>query len=91
MPKPWSPDRSEILWGRLVMEEKHDLIEKLSKAERREPGYGTIVVTKQGFSEDDTTHNMVIEFLEANGINTFNPGLLEARMERALHPVNEEE
>jgi len=75
---------AEELWVRLALERKFDLIHKLHRAERGEGGFGTIVVTREGFSEDDTTHNMVLRFLNKKGINIFNPGFEEACLERAL-------
>ena len=73
------------LWTRLALEGRHTLLNKLRRAEHREPGFGTIVVTKEGFSDDDETHNLVLKFLRQNNICVFNPGLEAARLERALH------
>jgi hypothetical protein len=73
------------LWSRLALEGRHHLMDKLRRAERHEPGFGTIVVKKEGFSEDDETHNLVLKFLRQNGICVFNPGLEVTRLERALH------
>lgn len=81
--------RAETLWDRLISEGNLDLISKLHNVEAGLPGYGTIVVPHEGFSEDDTTHNMVLEYLQSHDINILNPGLLIERMERALHPVKE--
>lgn len=72
------------LWIRLIIEGNFDLIKKLHRVELQEPGYGTIVVTKEGFSEDDRTHNMVLRFLEKNNINIVNPGLERARLKYFL-------
>lgn len=76
----------QALWDRLVAEGKFDLIERLQRAERGEPGFRTIVVPEEGFSVVDETHNEVLRWLMAHRINVCNPGLLIARMERALHP-----
>lgn len=78
--------KAVTLWDRLIDEGRHDLISKLHEVELGTKGFGTIVVTQEGFSDDDTTHNMVLEYLEQHGTNILNPGLLIARMERALHP-----
>ena len=72
------------LWSRLALEGNCELIKKLQRAERREPGYSTIVVKREGFSEDDETHNMVLRFLRQIGVEIFNPGIEIARLERAL-------
>lgn len=72
---------TENLWVRLASEGRFDLIKILHRAEQHEPGFETIVVKKEGFSDDDTTHNLVLEFLRKNKINIFNPGLEAARIE----------
>jgi len=72
------------LWIRLVLEKRFDLIKKLHRVELKEPGYGTIVVTKEGFSDNDQTHNMVLKFLNKNKVNIMNPGLEEARLKYLL-------
>jgi len=72
------------LWSRLALEGKFTLINNLRRAELHEPGYCSIAVTKEGFSEDDETHNMVLRFLKKNNINILNPALEEARAALAL-------
>jgi hypothetical protein len=62
------------LWAALAAEGNHILMEHLHKAEKGEPGYGTIVVTKAGFSEDDEVHNAVLDWLQEHKINICNPG-----------------
>ena len=74
------------LWERLVSEGRFDLIERLQYVERREPGFSTVVVPAQGFSDVYETHNEVLRWLKAHRINVCDPRLLIARMERALHP-----
>jgi hypothetical protein len=70
----------------LIQEGNFPLIDKLHRAECREPGYGTIAVPKQGFSENDYIHNSVLEWLkERPYIHVFNPTVLIGRMEHALH------
>jgi hypothetical protein len=81
--------KAETLWDRLMEEGRDDIISKLHEVEIGTGGYGTIVVPPEGFSEDDTTHNMVLDFLQAHGTNILNPGLMITRMERALHPLKE--
>ena len=72
------------LWIRLISEGKFDLIKKLHRAEKQEPGFGTIVITKEGFSESDTTHNLVLLFLQENNIHYINPGLEKTKIERFI-------
>lgn len=76
--------KATTLWDRLMEEGRLDLIARLHEVEIGTPGYGTIIVPHEGFSEDDTTHNMVLDYLEAHGTNIVNPGLMITRMERAL-------
>lgn len=72
------------LWSRLALEGNFKLLDKLQRAERHEPGYGTIIVSREGFSEDDSTHNMVLGFLRQNDTHIFNPGLEAERIRLAL-------
>lgn len=72
------------LWSRLALEGNFKLLHTLQRAERREDGYGTIVVKKEGFSEDDETHNMVLDFLEQIGVHIFNPGIEITKLQAAL-------
>jgi len=74
-----------VLWSRLAVEGRFELIKKLHRAECRELGFGTVVVRREGFSDNDGTHNMVLSFLRQIGVNIFNPGLETMRLERALH------
>lgn len=76
--------RSEPVWTRLAAEGRFQLIERLRHAELGHAGYGTIVVPKEGFSDDDTTHNAVLDWLSEHQINVMNVGLEIARLERAL-------
>ena len=78
------------LWVRLAIEDRHDLIKKLNRAERREEGFETIVVPKEGFSDDDSTHNMVLDWLEEHEINVLNVGKEIRLCEVALHGYQEE-
>ena len=71
---------TEKLWTRLASEGNFDLINKLHRAEQHEPGFETIVVKKEGFSDNDTTHNMVLQFLRERKINIVNPILEKARL-----------
>ena len=75
----------EDLWLRLAEEGKHELIEKLHKAFNKVPGFGTIVVTKEGFSENDRTHNMVLGCLKKAGINICDVMFEIGNLECALH------
>ncbi len=76
------------LWSRLVLEGNFTLINNLRRAERREPGYCTMAVSKDGFSKDDKTHNLVLWFLKKHRIRVLNPGLEAARATLALRGHN---
>jgi hypothetical protein len=78
----WKYD--DELWLALASEGKFALIEKLQKAFNRVPGFGTIVVTKEGFSENDRTHNMVIRSLKEHGVNICDVLFEIGNLERAL-------
>lgn len=85
--------QDDLLWITLVREGKFDLIEKLRKAELREEGFTTIVVTKEGFSENDWVHNMVIRWLKRHKIHVidvmYEIGNLEVAASSFCQRVNE--
>jgi hypothetical protein len=61
------------IWNLLTYEGNFELIDKLHKAEMKEPGYLTVVVPEEGFSRDDEVHNLVIDWLKAHRfINVLN-------------------
>ena len=77
---------SNQLWITLALEGNTDLLSKLHRAENKEPGFSIIVVPKNGFSENDETHNAVIEWLQSHEILALNPRVEAARMKVALQP-----
>jgi len=77
------------LWVRLTLEGRFDLIDKLNRVENKEPGYGTVIVPQEGFSSDDGTHNLVIDWLNTHGINVLNVGFEVSRLENSLHGYKE--
>ncbi len=76
------------LWSRLALEGKSALIKRIRRAENREPGFTTLVVRKEGFSDDDETHNLVLKYLRRIGAFVFNPGMETARLKQALRDSN---
>lgn len=78
--------KDEDLWSILWLDNKFDLIKKLQHVEYGTPGFGSIVVPLEGFSENDAVHNLVLRWLEERGVNVVNVGLVEARLRSALHP-----
>lgn len=79
---------AQTLWNRIVGEGNLELLSRLNRVEKREAGYATIVVPKEGFSDNDDTHNMVLDWLEARGVNVLNIGLSITRMKYALREEN---
>jgi len=57
------------IWRTLASESKFDIIEKLKRIERNESGYSTIIVPKNGFSENEETHELILEWLEEKHVN----------------------
>lgn len=71
-------------WLDLVLEGNFALIERLKKAERKEPGFTTVVVHREGFSPNDATHNKVLNWLHKHNINVHNNELMIYKMFNAL-------
>lgn len=69
----------------LALDGNFELIETLRHAQNKEPGYGTIVVPKQGFSDDDDVHNLVLDWLCEQKINVLNVQNEIANLEYALY------
>jgi len=78
------------LWDRLASEGRFGLLTTLHYVEKGEAGFGTVVVPAEGFSDSDVTHNQVLDWLRARGVNVFNPSLEVTWLERALHGSGEE-
>lgn len=57
------------LWSLLLLEENHKLIKKLRHIEKKEIGWGTIVMPKEGFSKNKKTHKEVLKWLKKRKIN----------------------
>jgi hypothetical protein len=72
------------LWDRLIAENNIPLIEKLHKAETHTPGYSIVIVPTNGFSEEDDTHNAVIDWLKENNIPYLNVTHEIAELEHSL-------
>lgn len=72
------------MWDRLEAEGNHSLIAKLKAVERKEAGYGTIVVPEGGFSKDTDTHEEVMQWLRERHVSILNPAALIKEMKRTL-------
>lgn len=75
-----------ILWQKLAEEGNFSLIKKLQRIENKEGGYGTVIVPKRGFSDNDETHNMVLGWLEGQNVNIVNTRIEIARLENSIRP-----
>jgi hypothetical protein len=60
-------------WLNLISHGSHKTISLLQKVEQNYPGYSTVIIPNEGFSDDDTTHNMVIDWLKQHDINVYSP------------------
>jgi hypothetical protein len=66
-----------------------DTIEKLKHVERGTKGFGTVVITPAGFSDDEETHKAVLDWLHKKKVHVFNPSREIACLEDACswkHP-----
>ena len=86
VPKYQPPAYTPTLWELLALEGRHDLLSTIHHVELKTPGYGTVVVPEEGFSENTDTHNMVLDYLRIQGVMTLNVGAVVARLQSALHP-----
>ena len=84
-PTPKKIPTKEDLWVRLTIEKNYTLIAKLRQVEAKTPGYGTIIVPKEGYSENEVTHNMVLDWLKDHQTKTLNPSLEIHKLERSLY------
>lgn len=79
------------IWVRLTEEGRHNLIRTLQRVERKDPGYRTIVTPKEGWSDNDSTHNAVLSWLKARDVHVLNVGKEIECLTRALHDPMEVE
>lgn len=68
----------------LALEGNFELIQKLARIERKESGYDVIVVPKEGFSENDDVHNLILDWLKLQGVCVMNVQKVIANLELAL-------
>lgn len=73
------------LWDRLAAEGNWPLIEKLRMVEEEVGGYGTVVCPPKGFSDNDETHNAVVDWLQLRNVNVVCPDSLIKRLFMSLH------
>ena len=75
------------LWDHLTADGKLDLVSRLQRIQNHEDCFEWLVVPKEGFSEDDTTHNAVIDWAHLNNIRLINMTKEITELELSLHPV----
>lgn len=80
-----SEEPPSSVWDKIASEGNFDLIRKLRRVELKEEGFRTIVVPKEGFSDNIYTHNAIIDWLHDHDINVLNPLHEIANMEYALY------
>lgn len=73
------------IWVALTLEGNSELIKLLHRVEKKEPGYGSVIVPQTGFSSDNDIHNAVLTWLKAKGVNVWSPENEIAGLEYALH------
>lgn len=74
----------EAIWTALALEGNNELLRKLHRIENKEPGFGTVIVPRYGFSQNDETHNMILRWLKGKGVNVWSPLNEIANLEYAL-------
>ena len=72
------------IWIALALEGNSDLIKLLHRVENKEPGYGTVIIPKEGFSFDDDIHNAVLDWLKVKGVNVWSSENEQAGLEYSL-------
>ena len=72
------------LWDLLAAEGNFDLINKLQHVELEEDGFRTIIIPDIGFSDNDETHNLVVEWLKGRCRAVYNVGCEIERLKRSL-------
>lgn len=77
------------VWSRLVAEGNFELLERLRRTERREDGFMTYGVPRDGFSTNQATNNAIIGWLRQNGATVLDAQneirLLEESFKRVNH------
>lgn len=79
----------KTLWDRLAAEGHHALIEKLHRAEKKDPGYNVLLVPTEGYSDDDITHNAIVDWIKEKDILSLNVTHEIACLDKALHHPRE--
>jgi len=63
--------KSDEIWSSLVLEQNFALLDKLQRIEKNEPGFGTIIIPKDGFSKNETLNKQIIAWLKRHKINVY--------------------
>jgi hypothetical protein len=76
---------TENLWQTLIEDGNYSLVKILQRVENNEFGYGSIVVPKGGFSEKESVHNMVLDWLRERNVNVIDVENEISCLEKSLH------
>jgi hypothetical protein len=74
----------KTVWDMLAADGKYDLIRRLQRVERGEPGYGTMIVPEGGWSRDPGTNDRVLCWLKDHRVNVWSPAQEIAELEQSL-------
>lgn len=82
-PVPWKggskiiiklkPNKASSVWLLLATEGRLDTINLLKKVERKEKGYRTLIIPKNGYSSNLATHIAVLKWLRTKKVNVYSP------------------
>jgi len=76
--------KEATVWDMLAAEGQYDLISKLHKTERGEPGYRTVIIPKGGWSESAETNDAILQWLKKLKVNVWSPTQEAVELKRAL-------
>jgi hypothetical protein len=74
----------KTVWDMLAADGKYDLIRRLQRVERGEPGYGTMIIPEGGWSRDPGTNDRVLCWLKDRHVNVWSPTQEIAELEQSL-------
>ena len=74
------------VWDMLAAEGNCELISRMQRIEKKELGFEWLVITQKGFSNDDLTHNAVIQWALDNNVRLINNHAEATQLHDALHP-----
>lgn len=75
-------------WILLAAEGNDKTLRLLQKVEQKQPGYSTIIIGPNGFSENDDTHNAVLNWLRDRNVMVYSPQNEIYHLNKSLHPIH---